>query len=80
LLLRLCLQITSHPSQEHIPFNLSLTPAQAASRADVPVPYAHEGDEGQPSSSKTGGGGKILFEPGSEDDMDEDDPDEDLDF
>ncbi len=67
-----------HPSQEHIPFNLALTPAQQASRANVPVPYAHEGDEGH--STPTGGGGKIVFEPGSDDDMDDDDPDEDLDF
>lgn len=28
----------------------------------------------------TGTGGGIIFEPGSEDDMDDDDPDEDLDF
>ncbi|KAJ9095302.1 hypothetical protein QFC21_005668 [Naganishia friedmannii] len=70
-----------HPSQQHIPFNLSLTPAQQASRARVPIPYAHEGDDG-PAQQRydtvpTGG---IIFEPGSEDDMDDDDPDEDLDF
>ncbi|KAJ9119305.1 hypothetical protein QFC24_005776 [Naganishia onofrii] len=70
-----------HPSQQHIPFNLSLTPAQQASRAQVPIPYAHEGDDA-PSQQRydtvpTGG---IIFEPGSEDDMDDDDPDEDLDF
>jgi elongator complex protein 5 len=71
-----------HPSQEHIPFNLSLTPAQQASRADVPVPYAHEGDDGLSAATGGGGGGggKIVFEPGYEDDMDDDDPDEDLDF
>lgn len=68
-----------HPSQQHIPFNLSLTPAQHASRAQVPIPYAHEGDEPAPSPA-AGQQGGIIFEPGSEDDMDEDDPDEDLDF
>ncbi|KAI5450191.1 hypothetical protein NCC49_003340 [Naganishia albida] len=66
----------NHPSQQHTPFNLSLTAAQQASRAQVPIPYAHEGDNA-PSAVPQGG---IIFEPGSEDDMDDDDPDEDLDF
>ncbi|KAJ9094809.1 hypothetical protein QFC20_006823 [Naganishia adeliensis] len=66
----------NHPSQQHIPFNLSLTASQQASRAQVPIPYAHEGDDA-PSTVPQGG---IIFEPGSEDDMDDDDPDEDLDF
>lgn len=82
----------NHPSQQHTPFNLSLTAAQQASRAQVPIPYAHEGvsfsssdkwllmarlGDNAPSAVPQGG---IIFEPGSEDDMDDDDPDEDLDF
>ncbi|GHJ89463.1 hypothetical protein NliqN6_5865 [Naganishia liquefaciens] len=68
-----------HPSQQHIPFNLSLTASQQASRAQVPIPYAHEGDEPSTPREPAALGG-IIFEPGSEDDMDDDDPDEDLDF
>lgn len=72
---------SSHPSQAHIPFNLSLTSSQQASRAEVPIPYAHEGEEATSTSAGGGAAGAtIYFEPGSDDDMDEDDPDEDLDF
>ncbi|KAI0307821.1 hypothetical protein B0F90DRAFT_68321 [Multifurca ochricompacta] len=51
-------------------FNLNLTPEQWISRAKVPLPYAHKG-----SSS---GSGAIMYEPDSADDIDDDDPDEDL--
>lgn len=77
----------------NLPFNLSLTKAQQHSRAQVPLPYAHEGlhvslltlhylkysDTGQPEDN-SGAGGAIYYDPDSADDIDEDDPDEDLDI
>lgn len=71
-----------HPSQADTSFNLGLTAEQLASRATVPIPYAYDGTSGGAGVTSSGGGGMpvILFEPGSEDDVDEDDPDEDLDF
>ncbi|KAH9968947.1 hypothetical protein BC827DRAFT_1121909 [Russula dissimulans] len=55
-----------------VSFNLNLTPDQRKSRAQVPLPYAHK-DASQPS-------GTILYDPDSADDIDDDDPDEDLDI
>lgn len=70
-----------HPSQKEATFNLGTTSSQSASRAQVPIPYAHEGETTvHVSTPGTMRLGNIIFEPGSEDDMDEDDPDEDLDF
>lgn len=71
-----------HPSQADTSFNLGLTAQQLASRASVPIPYVFDGSTRSASTAATGGGGApvIHFEPGSEDDVDEDDPDEDLDF
>ncbi|KAF8332088.1 uncharacterized protein EI90DRAFT_3145553 [Cantharellus anzutake] len=62
-----------HRDMNTLSFNLSLTDAQAAARAEVPLPYAHEGKipEGQ---------GQIIYDPDSADDLDDDDPDEDLDI
>jgi elongator complex protein 5 len=58
---------------EHVTsFNLDLTPEQRESRAKVPLPYAHK-DASQSS-------GAILYDPDSADDIDDDDPDEDLDI
>ncbi|KAF8521113.1 hypothetical protein BU17DRAFT_88379 [Hysterangium stoloniferum] len=61
---------------QNLSFNLSLTESQQQSRAQVPLPYAHEG---QPvlSDSKPSA---IFYDPDSADDIDEDDPDEDLDI
>ncbi|KAF9509965.1 hypothetical protein BS47DRAFT_1487668 [Hydnum rufescens UP504] len=59
-----------------LPFNLSLTDAQALARAKVPLPYAHEG---QPLPNIPDDG-RIVYEPDSADDVDDDDPDEDLDL
>ncbi|KAH0838342.1 hypothetical protein J3R83DRAFT_6621 [Lanmaoa asiatica] len=74
-------------------FNLKLTPSQEKSRAQVPLPYAHEGQislvcnyrckcriAGKPMPSVSSTRGTILYEPDSADDIDDDDPDEDLDI
>jgi len=50
-------------------FNLDLTAEQRESRAKVPLPYAHKEK-----------GGAIFYDPDSADDIDDDDPDEDLDI
>lgn len=42
--------------------------------------HARIGDEPPLTREPAAVGGGIIFEPGSEDDMDDDDPDEDLDF
>ncbi|KAI0704857.1 hypothetical protein BC835DRAFT_1261803 [Cytidiella melzeri] len=55
-------------------FNLSLTPEQQQARAQVPLPYAHNGGPVIVPD------GSILYDPDSADDLDDDDPDEDLDF
>lgn len=79
---------------QNIPFNLSLTASQQESRARVPLPYAHEGKllnrkdldmpdiyPGQPTDRSPGDKlGAILYDPDSADDIDDDDPDEDLDI
>jgi len=63
---------------QNLSFNLNLTPEQQQSRAQVPLPYAHEGkptervDLPPPAA--------ILYDPDSADDLDDDDPDEDLDI
>ncbi|KAJ3762864.1 hypothetical protein EV360DRAFT_34751 [Lentinula raphanica] len=60
---------------QNVTFNLHLTPSQQESRARVPLPYAHEGlSTGQTTP------GAILYDPDSADDIDDDDPDEDLDI
>lgn len=53
----------------------------------MPIPYAHEGsdedeDADEPAGPTTGFSrpGAITYEPDSGDDMDEDDPDDDLNF
>ncbi|KAF4623430.1 hypothetical protein D9613_001854 [Agrocybe pediades] len=60
---------------QNLPFNLNLTSSQQESRAKVPLPYAHEGT---PVTSNTQGA--IFYDPDSADDIDDDDPDEDLDI
>ncbi|KAL4070966.1 hypothetical protein J3A83DRAFT_4373142 [Scleroderma citrinum] len=59
---------------QNVSFNLHLTPSQEKSREQVPLPYAHEGKLA-PSTS-----GTIFYDPDSADDIDDDDPDEDLDI
>ncbi|KAJ3873897.1 hypothetical protein F5051DRAFT_336845 [Lentinula edodes] len=60
---------------QNVSFNLHLTPSQLESRARVPLPYVHEGlSLAQPAP------GAILYDPDSADDIDDDDPDEDLDI
>ncbi|PVG00661.1 hypothetical protein CPB86DRAFT_182174 [Serendipita vermifera] len=73
-----------------LPFNLNLTAEQQASRAAVPLPYAHTGDVPHqhstttlgpgPANSAVSGGSAIYYDPDSADDMDDEDPDEDLDL
>ncbi|THH34063.1 hypothetical protein EUX98_g52 [Antrodiella citrinella] len=59
---------------KNVSFNLNLTAEQLQSRSQVPLPYAHEG---QPISATPA---SILYDPDSADDIDDDDPDEDLDL
>ncbi|ORY88749.1 hypothetical protein BCR35DRAFT_350687 [Leucosporidium creatinivorum] len=54
-----------------LPFNLSLTTSQAAARETVPLPFVPTGGVVVP-------GGGIDYSPDGGDDMDDDDPDEDL--
>lgn len=74
-------------------FNLKLTPSQEKSRAQVPLPYTHEGQiflvcnyrykcriAGKAIPSVPSTRGAIFYEPDSADDIDDDDPDEDLDI
>ncbi|KIY72796.1 hypothetical protein CYLTODRAFT_449537 [Cylindrobasidium torrendii FP15055 ss-10] len=59
---------------ENLPFNLNLTASQQEARAQVPLPFAHDG---KPKGNGTPTG-VILYDPDSGDDIDDDDPDEDL--
>ncbi|KAF4605265.1 hypothetical protein EYR40_004048 [Pleurotus pulmonarius] len=59
---------------QNVSFNLNLTPQQQQSRAQVPLPYAHES---KPDPIQ---GAAIFYDPDSADDIDDDDPDEDLDI
>ncbi|KAG8806550.1 hypothetical protein FRC17_004935 [Serendipita sp. 399] len=71
---------------QNLPFNLGLTEEQQASRARVPLPYAHTGEDGgkaQNIHDEKDGSGKqavIYYDPDSADDLDDEDPDEDLDL
>ncbi|KAH9946665.1 hypothetical protein B0H21DRAFT_779009 [Amylocystis lapponica] len=68
---------------QNLSFNLNLTPEQQQSRAKVPLPYAHEGLNfpvpGQAHEHRNNPAA-ILYDPDSADDIDDDDPDEDLDI
>ncbi|KAH9486887.1 Elongator complex protein 5 [Psilocybe cubensis] len=68
-------QPTAPDPTQNLPFNLSLTSSQQESRAKVPLPYAHEG---KPMTSSAPAA--IFYDPDSADDIDDDDPDEDLDI
>lgn len=67
---------------QNLSFNLSLTEEQQTARAQVPLPYAHTGQHhpSTPSASGPATGGIIYYDPDSADDMDDEDPDEDLDL
>ncbi|KAJ7361680.1 hypothetical protein DFH08DRAFT_381282 [Mycena albidolilacea] len=60
---------------QNVSFNLSLTASQQTSRAQVPLPYVHDGREKQSPVPAA-----IFYDPDSADDIDDDDPDEDLDI
>ncbi|KAK7058919.1 hypothetical protein VNI00_001543 [Paramarasmius palmivorus] len=62
---------------QNVSFNLQLTPSQQEARARVPLPYILEGRETAQSAPPPGA---ILYDPDSADDIDDDDPDEDLDI
>jgi len=63
---------------QDVSFNLTLTASQRQSRARVPLPYSHDGKD---TMNKTGNpSAVILYDPDSADDIDDDDPDEDLDI
>ncbi|KAI0669950.1 hypothetical protein C8Q78DRAFT_992363 [Trametes maxima] len=68
-------QSAPDPTQ-NLSFNLNLTPEQQRSRAQVPLPYAHEGKPTEQAHAPAA----ILYDPDSADDLDDDDPDEDLDI
>ncbi|KAH9849810.1 hypothetical protein C2E23DRAFT_736577 [Lenzites betulinus] len=68
-------QSAPDPTQ-NLSFNLNLTPEQQRSRAQVPLPYAHEGKPVEQARAPAA----ILYDPDSADDLDDDDPDEDLDI
>jgi len=74
---------------------LSLSESQQRSRAEVPLPYAHEGltsffeyipfvclfdCAGQRIDMTRSHTGVIFYDPDSADDIDDDDPDDDLDI
>ncbi|OCH96460.1 hypothetical protein OBBRIDRAFT_4193 [Obba rivulosa] len=63
---------------QNLSFNLNLTPEQQQLRAQVPLPYAHEGKPAEQRNEAAQGA--ILYDPDSADDIDDDDPDEDLDI
>ncbi|TFK30489.1 hypothetical protein FA15DRAFT_662449 [Coprinopsis marcescibilis] len=64
---------------QNLSFNLGMTTAQQEARAQVPLPYVH--DENQPEKPRLSANqGVILYDPDSADDIDDDDPDEDLDI
>lgn len=62
---------------QNLSFNLNLTPSQQQARSQVPLPYVHEG---KMLEMKVPTAGSILYDPDSADDIDDDDPDEDLDI
>ncbi|KAK0465110.1 uncharacterized protein EV420DRAFT_939817 [Desarmillaria tabescens] len=62
---------------QNLSFNLNLTPSQQQARSQVPLPYAHEGKALETPAPTAG---SILYDPDSADDIDDDDPDEDLDI
>ncbi|KAL0580399.1 hypothetical protein V5O48_001644 [Marasmius crinis-equi] len=61
---------------QNISFNLQLTPSQQEARSKVPLPYVLEGE----NRTQQNPPGAILYDPDSADDIDDDDPDEDLDI
>nr|KAG5712882.1 hypothetical protein BaRGS_007479 [Batillaria attramentaria] len=62
------------PLNLNVPFNLNLLPAEREARNQVQNP-----NDNVPARN-AGGGGQILYAPDEADDVDDEDPDEDLDF
>ncbi|KIM23551.1 hypothetical protein M408DRAFT_253234 [Serendipita vermifera MAFF 305830] len=70
------IQKAAQDPTQNLSFNLNLTVEQQASRAQVPLPYAHTGE----GSVSTASAPTIYYDPDSADDFDDEDPDEDLDL
>jgi len=71
---------TAEPSHG-LPFNVDLTADQQAARSRVPLPYLHQtAGKHFEDSQNSQLGGQILYDPDSADDLDDEDPDEDLDL
>ncbi|KAJ3507709.1 hypothetical protein NLJ89_g6151 [Agrocybe chaxingu] len=68
-------EVSGPDPTQNLSFNLNLTSSQQESRSQVPLPYAHEG---KPIANVTPGA--IFYDPDSADDIDDEDPDEDLDI
>jgi len=69
---------SDHKGLESLSFNVNLTDAQVTARAKVPLPYAHE--DAPVAGTTVEGQCQIIYDPDSADDLDDDDPDEDLDI
>jgi len=69
-------QVVPDPTK-NLTFNLSLTESQQNSKSKVPLPYEHEGKPSDLARPQTA---HILYDPDSADDLDDEDPDEDLDI
>jgi len=67
---------TAPDPTRNLPFNLNLTPNQHQARSMVPLPYTPENNIIDSSIVA----GSIYYDPESADDMDDEDPDEDLDI
>lgn len=71
------------PHELKLSFNLNLTDSQKKARDAVPLPYEHQGQP-QPSApnlpDQTGVSAGITYVPDWQDDLDSDDPDDDLDI
>ncbi|KAG5648035.1 hypothetical protein DXG03_007070 [Asterophora parasitica] len=67
---------------QNVSFNLNLTSSQQEQRAQVPLPYAHEGKrhDDDDENNVPNATPAIFYDPDSADDIDDDDPDEDLDI
>jgi len=76
LWVRIAVEASTSDPTKNLSFNLNLTPSQQQSRAEVPLPYAHEGRPQETTTSSA----SIFYDPDSADDIDDDDPDEDLDI
>ncbi|XP_060710692.1 elongator complex protein 5 [Hemiscyllium ocellatum] len=64
----------------HLPFNLRLTEQEREAREQVPLPYHFSTEKKMSLLDGGSGDGRIYYQPDESDDVDEEDPDDDLDF